>query len=238
VTNRPYAVFDIDGTLVRWQLFHAVADALIRLGYVEAEAFASMRAARMAWKRRDDRQAFKAYEQQLVKTYNQLLSQLRIAQFDEAAEAVFSEYKDQVYIYTRDIITSLKAKGYLLFAISNSQAEIIEKIAAYWGFDDFVGAVYERRGDHFSGHVTVHLHDKDVVLRQLVSKHGALQKGSIAIGDSASDIPMLEATEQAIAFNPDQILFEHAKSKEWQIVIERKNVIYKLGASHGRYLLA
>lgn len=238
VTSRQFAVFDIDGTLVRWQLYHAVADTLAKRGHIDAKTYRAIRDARMNWKRRTGPEAFKEYEKRLVKTYEAVLRQLTVAQFEAAAEAVFEEYKDQVYTYTRDLIRDLKAKNYLLFAISNSQTEIVEKIATYYGFDDWVGAIYHRKGQHFTGEATVHLSDKDTVLRQLVSKHGVGWDGSIAVGDSTSDIPMLRAVQRPIAFNPEQGLFDEARQQAWQIVLERKNVIYRLEPRDGSYVLA
>lgn len=79
---------------------------------------------------------------------------------------------------------------------------------------------------------------KPAVLTKLIKKHGATSKSSIGVGDSESDIPMLETVETAIAFNPTQLLFEHANAKHWQIVVERKNVIYQLENQDGKYVLA
>jgi phosphoserine phosphatase len=39
---------------------------------------------------------------------------------------------------------------------------------------------------------------------------------------------MLELVERPIAFNPNKKLCAHAKKKGWEIVVERKDVIYKL----------
>ena len=50
--GRSFAVFDIDGTLIRWQLYHAVADALVKLGHVEPGAYEEIKVARMNWKTR------------------------------------------------------------------------------------------------------------------------------------------------------------------------------------------
>ncbi|MBI3624067.1 HAD family phosphatase [Candidatus Saccharibacteria bacterium] len=236
--KQSFAVFDIDGTLIRWQLYHAIADALVRLGYVEPEVFQPVKDARMTWKRRLHSESFKDYERRLVAAYEALLSQLTIKQFEEAAQAVFDEYKDQVYTYTRDLIRDLKQRGYLLFAISNSQMEIVEKVTKYYGFDDWVGAIYEQSNGRFTSQVKVHLNDKDSVLRQLVAKHKASWKDSLAVGDSLSDASMLEIVENPIAFNPEQKLFRLAKRQGWTIVIERKNVVYKLGPSNGTYILA
>ncbi|MGZ6004872.1 MAG: HAD family hydrolase [Candidatus Saccharimonadales bacterium] len=233
-----FAVFDIDGTLVRWQLYHAIADALARLGYFDAEAFQAVRQARMIWKQRDSDQSFKAYEDQLIASYEQMLGQLTVKQLEEAVSQVFDEYKDQVYTYTRDLIKRLKTDNYLLFAISNSQTEIVQKIAEHYGFDDFAGAVYERQGHKFSGQKTLYLKDKDRVLKQLAAKHQASWQSSIAVGDSASDAPMLKAVEQPIAFNPEKKLYQLAKARGWPVVVERKNVIYKLESKDGKYFLA
>ncbi|MBX4191162.1 hypothetical protein KW794_03685, partial [Candidatus Saccharibacteria bacterium] len=50
--RRPFAVFDIDGTLIRWQLYHSTADTLARLGHIEPKLHQTIKDARMVWKRR------------------------------------------------------------------------------------------------------------------------------------------------------------------------------------------
>ncbi|MBI2589392.1 HAD family phosphatase [Candidatus Saccharibacteria bacterium] len=237
-TGRPFAVFDIDGTLVRWQLYHAVADSLVKLGYIDSGAYAAVRDARMQWKRRSGPEAFKIYERQLVKAYEKILLKLTLKQFNEAAKAVFEQYKDQIYTYTRELTKKLKAEGYLLFAISGSQSEIVEKIASYYGFDDFVGTHYHHENGRFTGAVTVHLGGKHLILEELVKKHRASAASSIGVGDSANDISMLEAVETPIAFNPDRKLFDVAQSKGWKIILERKNMVYELEQQNGKYVLA
>lgn len=235
---KKFAVFDIDGTLVRWQLYHAIADAIVRLGYSSVEEFQKAKSARMKWKKRTHSEAFKEYEQTLVETVDKMLLSLTVDQFNRASEAVFEEFKDQVYTYTRNLITELKKDGYLLFAISGSQEEIVGKITEYYGFDDFVGSTYIREGDGFTGEKIVRTHGKDKLLADLVKKHSAGYQGSVAVGDSAGDISMLEVVEQPIAFNPERKLYEHAKKRGWKIVLERKNVVYELKAENDQYLLA
>jgi phosphoserine phosphatase len=48
------------------------------------------------------------------------------------------------------------------------------------------------------------------------------------VGDTESDISILSAVGKPIAFNPNDKLAQHAKKKRWDIVVERKNVIYQL----------
>ncbi len=233
---KKFAVFDIDGTLIRWQLYHAIADQLVKLGYVDQKEYASIREARANWKRRAA--SFKTYEEQLVKVYGQVLKTLSVAQLETAAQAVFDEYKDQVYTYTRDLIGQLKEDSYRILAISGSQTEIIAMMADYYGFDDYLGTDYKRKDKKFTGASTFYAADKAKALRSLVKKHNLSLEGSIAVGDSASDAAMMEIVARPIAFNPDEDLYKIARACAWEIVLERKNMIYELRAEDGRYVLA
>jgi phosphoserine phosphatase len=135
------------------------------------------------------------------------------------------------------MIKALKAEGYVLLAISGSHQQIIDKLAGHYGFDDAVGQVYEVKDGAFSGEHTRPMHHKDVVLQELIDKHGLTTSGSIAVGDSESDIAMLAVVEQPIAFNPTRGLFNEATDRGWRVVVERKNVVYDLDPSGGRYVL-
>jgi HAD superfamily hydrolase (TIGR01490 family) len=234
---RKFAAFDIDGTLIRWQLYHALVDGLIKQGYAQPEDWTQIHESRMSWKTRSHAEAFKAYEHELISTYDKILTSLSVKQFNEVVDKVFDEYKDQVYVYTRDLIKDLKAKGYLLFAISGSQREIVKKIAEYYGFDDFSGSIYVQKGGKFSGKVILPHLNKDKVLKEFIAKHNAELKGSIAVGDSLGDSAMMEAVEQPIAFNPEAKLFKVAKEKSWKVVLERKNMVYELEENNGKYEL-
>ena len=236
--KRPFAVFDIDGTVIRWQLYHAIADALAKMGHIDAEMFDQARNARMQWKKRVGEDAFKDYEEVLIDIYDKALVTLTADDFMAAVQHVFDEYKDQTYTYTRDLIRSLKEQGYLLFAISASQEEVVEMLAKYYGFDAWAGSKYPREGNHFTGKKIPLKRDLKVKkLNGFIKNFSATTAGSIAIGDSDSDIPMLESVEQPIAFNPNKALFHHAKDKKWKIVVERKNMIYELESDDGGYRL-
>jgi HAD superfamily hydrolase (TIGR01490 family) len=237
--TRPFAVFDIDGTIIRWQLYHALADELARSGQLDAEQFKQVRQARMAWKRRAHDASFHDYQEMLVATFDMALTNIDVEALKQASDSVIAEYKDQAYTYTRNLINDLKANGYLLFAISASQDEIVKLLADYYGFDDAGGSTYEVKDGRFTGQSDILKSErKPVFLKQLVEKHQAGWQGSIAVGDTESDIPMLSAVEQPIAFNPTKALFEHAKEQSWKVVIERKNMVYELEPGDGTYLLA
>jgi HAD superfamily hydrolase (TIGR01490 family) len=238
VKKRKFAVFDIDGTLIRWQLYHAIADGLVSAGYADSKSFKDVRESRMQWKARSDSDAFKKYESKLIEAYEKALQTLSPDKLQKVIDVVFEEYKDQVYTYTRDLLKDLKSKGYILLAISGSQAEIVQKIAEYYGFDDFVGTIYEHEGGKFTGVKQIASINKAAVLQQLVDKHQLSSEGSVAVGDSGSDVSMMDMVDKPIAMNPERRLFEHAKENGWKVIIERKNMIYELENDNGKYHLA
>ncbi len=234
---RPFAVFDIDGTLIRWQLYHAVADLLLKAD-TNTELYDSIRQARKKWKQRSHATSFREYENAVVDAYESILKTLSVEEFNQAVDAVIDEHKDQVYTFTRDLIAELKEQGYFLLAISGSQTELIKKIADYYDFDDFVGTDYTQDSGRFTGQKIHGAAQKDAALKEFIQKHNLTQAGSYAVGDSESDIPMLAIVENPIAFNPTKALLETAQKQSWQVVVERKNVIYKLEKHNDSYLLA
>lgn len=237
--QRRFAAFDLDGTLIRWQLYHSLADAFLARGYIDGRQLARAHAARLSWQQRASHISFHDYEQELIKAFDRIVKQLSHEQFEQAAADVFAEYKDRVYIFTRDLLRRLQRQGYVLLAISGSPSEVVTLVAKYYGFTDFLASTYHRRDSGFNGAKTVVAWDKAAALKKLVRKHDLSFKGSLAVGDTKSDVAMLELVESPIAFNPERQLLTLAKRRGWPVVVERKNVIYSLTPdSDGRYRLA
>lgn len=234
---KKFAVFDIDGTLIRWQLYHAAVDRLAKKGYLGPTARDILHEARMVWKRREHPGSFHDYEQTVVKLYESALTNISVHAFDEVVDEIASEYKEQTYTYTRTLAKTLKEKGYMLFAISGSHHELVGHVARQYEFDDWVGSTYERRGDTFSGKKTIGKSNKADTLEKLVHKHSCTYKDSYGVGDSQSDAALLSVVSYPIAFNPDAELFTLSKKHGWTIVVERKNVVYELKAAAHGYIL-
>ena len=70
--------------------------------------------------------------------------------------------------------------------------------------------------------------NKGALVQRAIKKEGLSFKNSIAIGDTESDISMLELVDEAIAFNPSKGLLRHARQHEWQVVIEQKDAVFEL----------
>lgn len=235
--RRPFAVFDIDGTLVRWQLFHAIVHHLGQEGYILRGQHEQIRAARMRWKNREHIDGFRSYEVVLLEIYLEVMKQILPEDHDRIVDEVVAEYQDQTHVYTRDLARRLQKEGYLLFAISGSHETAVGKVARHHGFDDWIGASFEIQDGRYSGAVVTPVFDKAAALHSLVEKHHATFEGSYAVGDSWGDASMLELVKHPVAFNPDKGLYEAAVEHRWPIVIERKNVIYKLVRQDNAYIV-
>lgn len=233
----PFAAFDIDGTFIRWQLFHSIVHDHGKHGLLTPGAHERIREARMQWKRREADADFATYEDVLVTEYLAALKNMSTSDYLKIVDDIFDEYKDQTFTYTRNLAKDLKAKGYMLLAISGSHHEIVTKLAKHHGFDDAIGASLEQIDGQFSGKIDTPIFDKAKVLDALIAKHNLTTEGSYAVGDSTSDAPMLAMVEHPIAFNPDKKFFAVAQANKWDIVIERKNMAYQLRYQGGGYRL-
>ncbi len=146
--------------------------------------------------------------------------------------SVVAVQSKRVYRYTRDLIKDLKADGYYIIAISQSPKTVLDDFCMQYGFDKVYGRMYEiGPQDRFTGVVTDEHQIKNkanIVKRILDHNPNLTLKDSVAVGDTEGDIPLLEAVEHPICFNPNQSLYTHAKRMKWEVVVERKDVIYHL----------
>lgn len=223
------AIFDIDGTIFRGSLLIELVEVLIERGIFKVEARRIYQAEKLRWL---DRQGdYEVYINAVMAAFMKNLKGVSYGDFKDAGETVVARYQDRTYRYTRDLITELRAKGYFLLAISLSPKGIVDTFCKRLGFNKIYGMIYDLGPtDRFTGTVTdPHLiHNKGNILRRAVQKEKLTLKGSIGVGDTESDISFLELVERPICFNPNEKLFKYGKRNKWKVIVERKNVIYRI----------
>lgn len=229
--SRKFAVFDIDGTLFRSGLYREVAYEMMKMGLLPNEVLEETTIKNREWRHRIHGNAFEEFDMLVVDRIHSNLPNIKIADYEKAAQVVIKKRAENIYVYTRNLLKELKEQGYFLIAISGSQTELVEPFAQKYGFDDWVGQRWERGEEYFTGNITRTHTDKDIILSGLIGHHNLTLKGSVAVGDSNGDTGMLKMVEHPIAFNPTHELYEHAVEHSWMIVIERKNMIYTLQKS-------
>ena len=232
-----FAVFDIDGTLFRWQLFHELVVQLTLAEVFPKNSFSEIDTAWNKW--RGGEMSFHDYEGLVVKTLVHYLPLIPVPVYQAACDKVVAQSAHKVHFYPRQLISDLKKQGYKIIAISGSQQEMLEPFCARYDFDIVIGVVYEQKEGRFTGEIErPTIGKKADILKELIEEHDLTTEGSVAIGDSDGDIPLLGCVQQPIAFNPSEGLFEHAKKSNWKIVVERKNIAYEFAQKDGDLLLA
>jgi HAD superfamily hydrolase (TIGR01490 family) len=227
---KPVAFFDIDGTIFRSSLLIELVEQLIVEGIFSAAVRSSYESSRHAWSSREG--SYEDYIADVVETFMLHIKGVHYGDFADVGRRVVAVQSKRVYRYTRDLISELKKEGYYLVAVSQSPKTILDEFCFQYGFDKVYGRIYEiGPQDRFTGVVSEkHLiENKANIVKRVFDRNENLTKdGSIAVGDTEGDISLLESVSRAICFNPNQVLFSHARRQGWEVVVERKDVIYRL----------
>ena len=130
--------------------------------------------------------------------------------------------------------------GHKVFFISGSPAFLVSRMAKKMGVDDFCGSIYEidEETQTFSGKILKPMWDsihKQEAIENFIKKYNIELEKSYAYGDTNGDFSMLSLVGNPRAINPSKELITRIKNDEnlkskTQIIIERKNVIYKLNS--------
>ncbi len=240
MAKRPFAVFDIDGTIARSSLLQLIIRELANRGHVSLDTAIKIEKMLNDYRQRISDDSFGEYMGKAVEMlFAELPDGLRTTEYDAAIKTVVKESATNCYLYTSQLIKTLRANGYFLIAISGSEFRAVELFAKTLDFDAWLGAVkYQEAGDRITNKISVVPYKKDQILQGMIHKFDLDIKNSLAIGDTSSDIPMLQAVAQPIAFNPNQALFKAAREKGWMVVVERKDMVYGLSKDGETYKLS
>lgn len=224
------AFFDIDGTLFRSSLLIELVDALIAEQIFPPEARDAYRDERRLWLDREG--TYDAYIAAVIESFLTHIKGVHYGTFADIGKRVVSRHQKRVYRYTRDLVSTLKAEGYYIIAISQSPKTVLDAFCKDYGFDKVYGRIYDiGPQDRFTGEVQdEHLiENKANIVKRVFERHPELvSTGSVAVGDTDGDIPLLASVERPICFNPNAALYAHAQKMRWPVVVERKDVIYTL----------
>jgi HAD superfamily hydrolase (TIGR01490 family) len=224
-----FAVFDIDGTIFRSSLLIQLVERLI-----EREVFHS--GVRDGYSQEynnwvDRNGDYEDYIDAVVRVFRENIKGVYYGDFADVAREVVAEQSKRTYKYTRDLIANLKTKGYYLLAISHSPKTILDEFCTTLGFDKVYGMIYEigptdkLTGEIADEHIIL---NKANILKRAIAQEGLDIEDSIGVGDTEGDIPMLEMVERSICFNPNSALYKQAQVRGWEVVVERKDVVYHL----------
>lgn len=221
------AIFDIDGTVFRSSLLMRLVDQLIYRKIFSKKVHDEEMKIRSAWFSRET--PYKTYSNAIVDILKENIVGKKQENIISCSKELIEMQKSIYFRYTRDLIKKLRSK-YKLVAISGSLQETLEQLNKYINFDYIFGTQFEvdHKGKYTGVVLAEPVKHKELFLKQFVKDNNLTLKGSLAVGDTDSDIGVMELVDQVIVFNPNDKLYEYAKRHKWQVIVERKNVIYKI----------
>jgi HAD superfamily hydrolase (TIGR01490 family) len=227
--KRKVAIFDVDGTIFRSSLLIELVDMMIEQQLFQAGVRSKFETEHRRWLERKG--SYEDYIDKVVLVFMENIKGVAYRDLDRVATMVADRYQDRVYRYTRDLVKKLKKQGYFLLAISQSPKGVLDAFCKRLGFNKVYGRFYETdTQERFTGNILELelIRNKGSILKRAIEKEHLTLSGSIGVGDTEGDISFLELVAKPICFNPNHALYIHAKRKKWQVVVERKDVIYQI----------
>jgi HAD superfamily hydrolase (TIGR01490 family) len=229
------AFFDIDGTIYREGLITEVFKKIIKYELVDEEKwYKEVKPAFLRWdKRQGD---YDTYLIKMVDIYVDAIKGLSKDQIDHVARKVIEQKGDRVYTFSRERIKWHKNQGHIVIAISGSPIELVKEMSDKYNMDDFRGTIYKYDyTNRYNGEI-IPMWDsesKQKALMELTDKYDIDFNSSYAYGDTSGDFTMFKQVGIPYAINPtrellDKIQHDKEVSKKIKIIVERKDVTYKL----------
>lgn len=229
MTKEKLAVFDIDGTIFRKNLHFELINELVWMKVFPQTVRKELIKLYSSWL--EHKGTYESYRKALVQLYAKHIRGCRVKDVIVASKFVVPFHKNRTYVFAEQLIKKLREKNYHIIAISGSPIEIVREFnRLHLNFDEVFGTVYEtdKNGLYTGEESFAPVRNKGQMIRQYVFENNLSLDESYGIGDTESDAGFLELVSNPIAFNPNYNLKEIASEKNWQIVVEKKDVIYKI----------
>lgn len=229
------AFYDIDGTLYREGLITEVFKKFVTHELVDESKWHDV--VKPTFMKYDRRQGeYDDYLQKMVDIYKETLVGLSNEHIRHIANLVIQQKGERVYTFTRDEILKHKENNHLVIAVSGSPFELVQAMAKKHNFDDCRGTIYvtDKYGRYTGEVVPMWDHvSKKKALLELCELYDIDLEDSYAYGDTTGDFTMFELVGHPYAINPTKELVEKIKqhpevAKKITIIVERKNMIYKI----------
>lgn len=149
----------------------------------------------------------------------------RVALLEGLSDEIFSQLKLQISLTpgVKELISAVHALGGKIGAVSGGFRQILEPLANKIGLDYWMANSLEVVEGKLTGKVSGPVIDaeaKATALRKWSDDSGIPVEQSIAIGDGANDIQMLQCAGYAVAFRPKPVLRQYA-----DLVIEENSLL-------------
>lgn len=235
MAKRVAAFFDIDGTLYREGLITELFKKLIKSEIIESERwYKEVKPHYVKWDKRVGN--YDTYLIKMADIYTEAIKGLHKSQIEHIAKLMIKQKGDRVYTFTRDRIKWHKSQGHVTVTISGSPIELVREMSIKHNFDDYIGTEYVLNEENiYTGEIRPmwDSENKQIAVNKLIEKYDIDLSKSYSYGDTSGDFSMLQAVRYPNAINPTKelltkILDDEEVKKKINIIVERKDVVYKL----------
>jgi phosphoserine phosphatase len=141
------------------------------------------------------------------------------------SEEIFQWLKPQIQLTpgVEELISAVHELGGKVGAVSGGFSQVLEPLADEIGLDYWMANSLEVRDGELTGSLVGPVIDaeaKATALKNWAAESGISLEQTIAIGDGANDIQMLQCAGYAVAFRPKPVLKQYA-----DLVIEENSLI-------------
>jgi phosphoserine phosphatase len=191
--GRRLVVMDVDSTLIQDEVIELLAHHAGRAAEVAAVTEAAMRG-----------------ELDFADSLRQ-----RVATLEGLPVSALREVRDAVRLSpgARTLVRTLKRLGFTVAVVSGGFSEIVDDLARELGIDHARANRLEVAGGRLTGRVVGPIVDragKAAALLDFAAREGLPLSRTVAIGDGANDLDMLEAAGMGIAFNAKPLVRQQA----------------------------
>jgi len=135
------------------------------------------------------------------------LEGLPVTVLDEVAKAA------TIHDGAQQLVEAVQQSGGFVYAVSGGFTHALAPLAKQLGLDGYAANTLEIIDGKLTGKVTGQVIDraaKAAMLRKWAESHGVPLEATVAVGDGANDLDMIELAGYGVGFCPKPILREHA----------------------------
>lgn len=232
------AFFDIDGTIARESLMIEHFKRLIKYEIIDERIW--LEYVKKLYTDYANRYGqYDAYIEALASKYLTELKGFDVEYNKFIAKQSVDKVCEMVYIFSRNELEFHKKNNHLIFFVSGSPDFLVKEMAKKYDVTEFRATKYLYDKDKkFTGEICPMWDSKSKlkVCMELIEKYNIDIENSFAYGDTTGDLSMLKLFGNAYTINPakrllDKIREDDNLKEKVNIIVERKDIIYKLKAN-------
>jgi HAD superfamily hydrolase (TIGR01490 family) len=220
-----FAVFDIDGTIVKESLGKDLVIWLNKKGMFPNEVLNEIYETKKRYKKKQV--TYAEHQKEIMSAWVKGFKGMKKTELEKLSKK-FGENYSNFFSGSLELVKFFRKKGFYCVVVSGAFEEAIQAIQPKFKFDLIVGTEFESRKGKFTGRIQEKMWHKKVkkrLLKKVIKEKKLDLKNSFCFGDSEQDSHMLELVEFPVALHPNKELNKIAVKNNWKIFFDSKKAL-------------